>query len=787
MSEDDFEKQVLDALTRALEQPSDSRKAWLETEYADQIELQARVLKLLDGEESASARLRTGGARSEIADPVAPERVGNYKILDLIGQGGMGAVYKGQRDTGDFDHVAAIKVIRPGLLSETLRERFQRERQTLANLNHPGIANLFDGGTLEDGSPYFVMELVEGISLGQWIEEQPRAPETILDCFEGICDAVAYAHQHLIVHRDLTPSNVLISDTGMKLIDFGIAKPQSVEDLDVAAGSPSLASLSFTPGFAAPERSQGAPANTLSDVYSLGKLLEAMLGPDGVDADLSAIINTAAAQAPEARYVSVDALKEDIRKYRQGYPVSARHGTSLYRFGKFFGRRRLLLSFATLSVAALVTAFAVTLFQYQRAEAALERANARFEQARTLSRNLLFEAYDEFAQVSGTLEPRQNLADLLTGYVAQLAEDDQAPDDVLFDVGQFNSRLADIYGGLGMANLGDTDRSLELLTDANQAFERLLEKDPGNTAALAEQIFVQRGLTMQHLIYRIDPETALEYNQGVLEAAARGVAIGDENERTLLRHFWSARTDRLQVLRELQDYQTGLAEVQAWQLELTPELNERFGGGGEEMSAYMAMQEAEFLNLLERPEGAIAPLRKAEAIRLEFLETSPENYYHQTQLLVIYMELSRALDLSQSFEQAITESGKGIALAREILAQDPSDAAGPEGLNSALQNHTAFLVHAGREQEAIATATEALGLARDLDGQFPDNPYYQQILMNSIFNTLEAQPETPGACTLLDEASALYASLNAAESTAEGSLSRAAERQSELTQTLTCN
>lgn len=786
MSEDEFEKQVIEALTLALDQPSDSREAWLTETYADQEDLRRRVLQMLQNEGAASARLRTGGARAEIAPPVAPTRVGNYKILDLIGQGGMGAVYRGQRDTGDFDHVAAIKVIRPGLLSETLRERFQRERQTLANLNHPGIAKLFDGGTLEDGSPYFVMELVDGTSLGQWVEDQDHTQDEALDCFDGICEAVAYAHQNLIVHRDLTPSNVLISESGLKLIDFGIAKPQSLEDLDVTAGSQSLASLSFTPGFAAPERSQGAPANTLSDVYSLGKLLEVMLGQGASNSDLRAIVEKASAEAPNARYDSVIALQKDLQNYRLGYPVAARNGNSLYRFGKFFGRRRFLLSAATVSVAALITAFAVTLVQYQRAEAALDRADERFEQARALSRNLLFEAYDQFANVTGTLEPRQKLADLLTDYVSELAEDKQAPEDVLFDVGQFNSRLADIYGGLGLANLGDTEKSLALLINADAAFQRVMDKDPNNTAALAEQIFVQRSLTMQHLIYRSDTDTALTYNQSVLDSAARGVALADENEQTLLRHYWSGRTDRLQILSELEDHETGLAEVRAWRSELTPDLIARFGGGGERMIAYMASQEAEFLNYLDRAEEAIEPLRTAEAIRLDFLAAAPEDYYQQTQLLVIYIELARAYDKAGALGQAIEESEKAIALARDIQAQDPSDAGGPEGLNSALQNHAGFLARADREPDAIAASTEALDLARDLDGRYPSNPYYQRILMNSILTRLEVQARATEACTNLDEANSLFAILTAGEPTSESSLTRAAERLSRLAQLTPC-
>lgn len=771
MTSKDLEQEIMRVLSLAMDQPSDQQIAWVEEHYAAQPEIKSRVLKLLQRDGSSPSLLRTGGASADVQEPEMPERAGNYLITELMGQGGMGAVYKGRRDTGDFEHVAAIKVVRPGLFSEALTARFERERQTLAGLNHSGIARLFDGGTLADGSPYIIMELVDGISLARWIDSNPSDLSKSLGLFEQICDAVSHAHQNLIIHRDLTPSNVLVTkEDTIKLIDFGIAKPQSIEEAEDGAGSDSLASLSFTPGFAAPERGQGAPANTLSDVYSLGKLLQALLKNSTPDPDLKAIIDRASAMQPQDRYGSALALRDDVRNYRTGYPVNARSGSASYRFGKYLRRRKLLVGFAAASVLALTGALGVTLFQYQRAETALEQANVRFDQARDLSRSLVFETYDEFAQVSGTLEPRRNLANVLSTYVDQLAEDKNAPEDVLFDVGQMNSRLADLYGGVGMANLGDTDKSYDLLTGAELALSQLVENDPENTDALAELVMVERGLTMQHLIYRLSPEKALEYNERVLASAARGAALADENERTLLRHFWSGRTDRLQVLLEMKDYDTALSNVRAWRPELTDEMFERLGGG-EEMAAYLAVQEAEILIEIDRPTEALDPLSYAEGYRQTQLELAPENYYQQTQLMVVYMETARAHDFAENSGQALVANSKAVDLARTILAQDPSDAGGPEGLNSVLQNQASFLFNADRIDEAITAATEALGLARQLDAQFPDDPYYQRILMNSLKTVAEASPASREICPSVDEAATLYDVLSAEEDSAERNFS----------------
>lgn len=786
MSSDELEQEVMRVLSLALDQPSEDRAKWVSSTFGEQPELVSRVLKLLHHDASASSLLRTGGARADAEEPEMPDRAGNYRILELIGQGGMGAVYKAERDVGDFEHTAAIKIIRPGLLSDALTARFAAERQTLANLNHPGIAKLFDGGTLPDGSPYFAMELVDGISLAQWRDAHPSDQDPILDLFEKICDAVAYAHQNLIIHRDLTPSNVLVTpENEIKLIDFGIAKPQAIEAVSSAAGSTSLASLSFTPGFAAPERSQGAPANTLSDVYSLGKLLEALLKSTPLDRDLKAIITRASALAPEDRYASVLALQADLQRFRNGYPVSARNGGTGYRFGKYLGRRRWLVGVSTAVILALIGAFGITLIQYQRAEAALERANARFEQARALSRALIFETYDAFSEVSGTLEPRRNLAGLVSAYIDELAADKNAPDDVLFDIGQINSRLADLYGGLGMANLGDTDKSLELLLSAEAALEQLVAKDPANTGALSELVFVRRGLAMQHLIYQLDPETAHFYNQKVRVGAARGADLGDENAQTLLRHFWSGRTDRLQILLEEQDLETALQEVQLWRSELTEDMYQRLGGG-EEMAAYLAVQEAEILNELDRPAEAIAPLKFAQTYRQEQLQNAPDNYYQQTQLMVTHMELARVFDAMGNTPEAISESESAIDLARAILAQDPSDAGGPEGLNSVLQNHAAILKGGGREQEAVIAATEALSLARDLARQFPDDAYYQDILLNSLLTFAEMSETGSDACAERRQAQDVYSDLETDADGAEDALARFRERLSALNERGQC-
>ena len=768
MSQDTLEIKALELLSQALDQPSAEREAWLRKACADDEALAARVLALLEADKSHVGVLRTGGAGEDSAEEALPERVGAYQITGLIGQGGMGAVYEGRRDTDDFDHHVAIKLVKPGALSDELIERFQHERRILATLNHPHIARLFDGGEAEDGSPYIVMEYVDGEPITDWAKARDLSVDDRLWLFADLCSAVRYAHQNLVIHRDITPSNVLVTAEGsVKLIDFGIARPQS--DTTANEGEETTSGLSFTPGYAAPERASGGGANTLSDIYSLGRILEALLDPSKRDADLEAVVARATAAQPEARYPSVDGLIDDLRAYRSGYAVSARGGGMAYRLGKYVRRHRLGVGVGALAVAALVGAFAVTFVQYTRAEAALERANERFEQARSLSRTLVFDVYDGFAQVAGTLEPRRALADLVSTYVETLAEDTQAPANIRYDVGVLQARLADIYGGLGLANLGDTDASYALLLAAEEALQELTEADPSNTDALAELIMVRRSLSMQSLIYRLDTDAAGRFNDQVLSQSEAGAALGDENTQTLLRHFWSGRTDRLQILLERQDLDTALAEVREWRGELDEAMFERLGGG-EEMAAYLAMQEAEILTELDRSAEAIVPLDYARTYRVARVTEAPENYYQLTQLMVVHSELSRANQATGDAELAVSEAERAVDLARQIAALDSEDAGGPEGLASVLQRLAAANLFADRFDAALSAAVEAVDLARGLDQQFPDDVYYDRILLQALLTQAEVQAadeSAQSACDALVEAETILGTLNAAEATTE--------------------
>ncbi|HEV8630561.1 MAG TPA: protein kinase [Thermoanaerobaculia bacterium] len=358
-----------------------------------------------------------------------PERAGPFRIVGLLGRGGMADVFAAERDDGAFEQSAAIKVLRRGLDTADLLARFLRERSILARLEHPAIARLLDGGTLADGRPYLVMERVDGEPIHHFVERRRLGVEERLRLLLVACDAVAYAHRNLVVHRDLKPSNVLVSDGGasgpqVKLLDFGIAKILSP---DGERGRTTREVRLLTPAYAAPEQLAGEPTTTATDVWGLGALAFELLvsepplaqsrrsgdplasalappprassraleiGGDGAGSrrwaarlrgDLDTIVGKALAVDPGRRYPSAEAFADDLRRHLDGRPVGARPHSLGYRVGKFVRRHRLGVAAAVLVALSLVAG--VTVATWQAHEARRERDVA--ERARVRNEKLI--------------------------------------------------------------------------------------------------------------------------------------------------------------------------------------------------------------------------------------------------------------------------------------------------------------------------------------------------------------------------------------------------------------
>ena len=382
MDKQNDDGKLLLLVEKALAFEGEAQVQYIESQTQPNSDLRKRAYKLLESiKHDKDATLATGQGLNTILQNTKPERIGNYKIIDEIGRGGMGVVYRAERFEADFEHQVAIKLVSLRSNSDKLTQRLRSERRLLSQLKHPHIAQFYDGGETDQAAPYFVMELVYGKPLNHYLEQDDKILATRLDLFRQICSAIAYAHANTIIHRDLSPSNILVGENHIvKVIDFGISSTFEASSSSQGSG------FTQTVGYSAPERLLGVPATTLGDIYSLGIILHDLL--KGLTPkrkfELTAIANKASGHDPESRYQSVDALVNDIENYTNNVPVQAVNGGSTYRINCFVSANKLAV--ASASVFIVSTAVAAVLFAslYFRAVSAEIVAVERFNDSSSL-------------------------------------------------------------------------------------------------------------------------------------------------------------------------------------------------------------------------------------------------------------------------------------------------------------------------------------------------------------------------------------------------------------------
>jgi eukaryotic-like serine/threonine-protein kinase len=371
-------RELREILEAALELTGTEQASFLNRACAGKPEVRAEVESLLEAGGRAGEFLEHSPLASWLDRPgrivsrqVIGHRIGPYRITKAIGEGGMAAIYEAVRVDGEFEHRVAVKMVKPGLLADATAARFRTERQILADLRHPSIAQLLDGGVI-DGVPYFILELVPGQHIDEYCNRNQLPVKERLSLFRQVCDAVHYAHGKGIIHRDIKPANILVSEEGVpKLLDFGIAKILRDSQGQSATRT---ADRMATPNYASPEQLAGEPVTARSDVYSLGILLyELIAGRPPLSADagfsaqpierpgavarkngmalparlaraLDAAILKAMHEAPERRYASVQDFSMDVRRVLEGKPVHARSDGVIYTARRFAGRQRMFLA-----------------------------------------------------------------------------------------------------------------------------------------------------------------------------------------------------------------------------------------------------------------------------------------------------------------------------------------------------------------------------------------------------------------------------------------------------------
>lgn len=547
------ERRALQEVETAFERPPEKREPYLTHRLAGEPAVLERALQLLlaGGVDSTLSTQELpvipNLARSETVRRVTPDYIGPYRIIKLLGAGGMGEVYLAERNDGAFDKQVAIKIMQSNRAPADFAQRFETERQILANVTHPNIAALLDGGYLEDDTPYLVMDYIEGVGIDEYVIAKKLSIKQTLEVFLQVCDGVQAAHQSLVVHRDIKPSNILVNEQGhLKLIDFGIAKDLAgLVGEETQVGSTSA----LTYDYASPEQYLRERVTTATDVYGLGIVLFNLLSgckpystsdkslsevhdliveaaipsmqqaieraiTDGEDLritrnqiphELELIVAKAATKESARRYGTAQNLADDVRAYLAGRPVVAQGDSWRYLTAKFVRRHWLGFSATTAVVLAMVTALLISIEQKRMADEAAAHSNSTSE---FLAKLLL--APSSRADSPLRLGSEAKVSELLDHAAAELKGDrvtqfDGAPGvraELMLTVGR-------TYHGLAMY-----PQAIELLREAST----LCEVNECSRNALGARIDFRLG---QSLVLTGQPDEALSL-------FARAAAVEDE-------------------------------------------------------------------------------------------------------------------------------------------------------------------------------------------------------------------------------------------------------------------
>jgi eukaryotic-like serine/threonine-protein kinase len=687
--------------------------AFLDERCAGDEILRTKVEDLLAAHREAGSFIETpvidladsGIADDQERDSLIGQTIGHYKILRRISAGGMGAVYLAERADQQYQKQVAIKLIKRGMDTDSVLRHFRNERQILASFDHPNIARLLDGGATESGLPYFVMEYVEGLPVNAYCDAHALSIVERLKLFREMCAAVSYAHRRTVIHRDVKPSNILVTSDGTpKLLDFGIAKI-----LQPADAVESLATLTgvrlMTPHYASPEQVRGQALTTATDVYSLGVVLYQLLtgrkpyrlktqtpedisraileqepprpssvvvsassrSPAGwkpaprLRGDLDNIVLMALRKEPERRYQSVEQFSEDIRRYLEALPVRARKDTLSYRSAKFVRRNTMATAAAALIFLTLIGGIIATTWQAHRAKAEKARAERRFNDVRQLAHSVLFDYHDAIKDLPGATRVREQLVKDALTYLDSLAGEATGDPDLQRELASAYERVGDVRGQVFSASLGDMTGAMESYQKALRIRETMVAADPHN-------VHDQRYLAA---IYQKIGKQSLETTETAqsLEYLRRALAL----------------------------YVQLTAEHPA-------DADVRYDLAGIYNDIGMALEDRGDIS------GMLENHRQSLPIREQFVAEDPLNPKYRRDLAVTYINLGRALYLSRDFKAAVESNNKAVALAAALTAEVPDNADYRRILANTYQNDGDYRNRLGDTANALESFRKKIAL-----------------------------------------------------------------------------
>lgn len=754
------------------------RAEFLERACAGDSDLRREVEGLLAADDPEDAILH--GAVAEAIDqlPDAEEnseivgsRFGSYLITGLIGKGGMGAVYRAERDD-DIRMEVAIKLLKRGTDTEAALERFRFERRILARLQHPNVARLLDAGASPDGRPYFVMEYVQGLAVTEYCETQRLSIRKRLELFRTICGAVQHAHSNLVVHRDLKPGNILVTSDGVpKLLDFGIAKLLNAEPGAVAATT--LAMRAMTPEYASPEQVRGEPITTASDVYSLGVLLYELLtgrqpytfetrtpreitsviceqeperpsavrrGEGGeragrqLEGDLDNIVLMAMHKEPQRRYASVQQLSEDIGRHLDGMPVIARTDTTLYRVGKFVRRHK--KGVVAASVVGLSLVFGIVAASWQARIAAIERRKAekRFDDVRKLANSMLYELHDGIQTLPGSTQVRELLLKRALEYLDSLAREAEGNAALQRELADAYERVGKLQGWASEPNIGQTMAARKSFEKAVAIREQIVGAEPTSRQARGELAraytalgstldaagepkrgtgFLRRSVEIREALSREDPadlRARLQVAIGLHSLASSLAASGD------LDGTMQARQQALAIYKQLAEADS---KSKVYQRNLAL--------GYKALGAIQAK--------LNQFEAGLASYQAALRIDEALLRANPSSTEARMDLSFDLGDIGFVLWHTGNLAGAAASYRKALAIREALAATDPKDVRVRHSIADTLERLGMILLASGNPAGALKEFSRCVAMRETLARQDAEN-LPNQLALAGIYKLL---------------------------------------------------
>ncbi len=727
-------QQVKLVLATALELGPAERASYLDRTYAADASLRSDIAPLLASEERLKDQFLEGAGLAAVAAAViSPDenfwvgrRVGPYQVVEQIGMGGMGEVYRAFRADDQYKKVVALKFVRAGQYSNEVLTRFKNERQILAGLDHPNLAKLLDGGTSEEGMPYFVMELIDGQPITRYCNQHDLSIRERLKLFMQVCSGVHYAHQHLIIHRDIKPGNILVTADGIpKLLDFGIAK---IVDSGQSAGRSDATLTSFrilTPRYASPEQIKGEAMTIATDVYSLGVVLfELLTGRSPYEClngntqevardvcekepprpslavlrppqpgdekrsgafreishekvskqlrgDIDNIVLMGLRKEPVRRYASANDLHEDIQRHLENIPVHARNDSVWYRTTKFVARHKAGVAASVLVMIAMLTGLIVTLHEARVARMERARAERRFNDVRKLANSLMFEVHDSIVDLPGTLPARKLLVNRALEYLDSLSQEASGDAGLQRELAAAYDRVGDLLGYSGAANLGDYAGAL-------RSYEKALSIREASAAARPEDRQMQLELLNDYFRLSFALQGTGDYAKALQHV---------QNGTTLAQRIAENHSEP-----EFRDFLAGFY----WQ------------------AGNISTQTGDYAHAAES-------YRKGASIRETIAKDVSASPLVRSHMAADYMCLARALAGIGDLPQASEVSQRGKEILEQLARSDPNNATLQEYLGEAYDVIAAIFQKQGKFEQSLDSFTKARDVFAKLSSADPTN------------------------------------------------------------------